>query len=260
MALLARIAGSPRARVEVLGQTLDGRDLELVTIGTPGSGKRVCWIVARHHPGETQGEFAAERIMERLVDEADPVARRLLDKAVFHIVPNMNPDGSWRGHHRVNAALVDLNRAWSDTTPEKSPEVFLVRERMRATGVDFCLDLHADEREHWVWPVGTTGIPGFNDRLKGLRSAFDRALVGASPDYRPDKPDRKIDMAPGKDPLSMCTSWVAQTFNCLALIVELPFLDNTGAPDPRTGWSPRRSALFGAASLDALAAVIDELR
>ena len=260
MALLARIGASPRARIEVLGHTLDGRDIELVTIGAPGPGKHTCWIVARHHPGETQGEFAAEGILERLTDEADPVVRRLLDKTVFHVVPNINPDGSGRGNHRVNAASIDLNRAWSNTTPDKSPEVFLVRDRMRATGVDFCLDLHADEREHWVWPVGTTGIPSFTARLAELRSSFDRALVRASPDYRPDKPDRKLDMAAGTDPLAMCTSWVAETFNCLAVIVELPFLDNTEAPDSRTGWSPRRSALFGAACLDALAAIVDELR
>ena len=35
-----------------------------------------------------------------LLDRADPVSRRLLDAAVVHLVPNMNPDGSRRGHLR----------------------------------------------------------------------------------------------------------------------------------------------------------------
>lgn len=28
--------------------------------GTPGEGKRVAWIIARQHPGETMAEWAAE--------------------------------------------------------------------------------------------------------------------------------------------------------------------------------------------------------
>jgi murein tripeptide amidase MpaA len=259
MALLERCAASPRARVEVLGDTLDGRDLEMVTVGEPGVGKRVCWIVARQHPGETQAEAAAERLLDRLLDEADPVARSLLQQAVFYVVPNINPDGSARGNHRTNTAGIDLNRAWSNTSIEKSPEVWLVRERMRRTGVDFCLDLHADESRAYVWPVGTGGIPSFSDRQLRLRKTFDHALLRANPDYRPE-PDSQIEMAPGTDPLAMCTSWTAETFGCLSLIIELPFLDNKFAPNTRHGWSARRSRLFGAACLDALLMVVGDLR
>jgi murein tripeptide amidase MpaA len=260
MALLERCAASPLARVEVLGETVDGRDLEMVTVGEPGPGKRVCWVVARQHPGETQAEAAAEALLDRLIDEADPVSRVLLQRAVFHVVPNINPDGSARGNHRTNAAGIDLNRAWSNTSREKSPEVWLVRERMRRTGIDFCLDLHADETRPFVWPVGTAGIPSLTQRQVELRRAFDQALRRASPDYRPDKPDDRPDPAPGSDTLAMCTSWTAETFGCLSLIIEFPFLDNMFAPDPRLGWSPRRSRLFGAACLEALLAVVDDLR
>ncbi len=260
MALLDRCAASPRARLEVLGETPDGRDLELVTFGEPGAGKRVCWIIARHHCGETQAEAAAEAILDRLIDESDPVSRALLQQAVFYVVPNMNPDGSARGNHRTNALEIDLNRAWSNTTRELSPEVWLVRERMRATGVDFLLDLHADETRPYVWPVGTSGIPSYSARQARLREAFDQALVRASPDYRPDLPKQRLEAAPGTDPLTMAISWAAEEFGCLALIIEFPFLDNMFAPDNRYGWSTRRSRLFGAACLDALLAVVADLR
>jgi murein tripeptide amidase MpaA len=244
----------------VLGTTIDGRDLEMITIGTAGPDKRVCWVVARQHPGETQAEAAAERLVDRLLDEADPVARSLLQQAVFHVVPNINPDGSARGNHRTNAAGIDLNRAWSNTSKEKSPEVWLVRERMRETGIDFCLDLHADESRPFVWPVGTAGIPSLTDRQVRLRAAFDQALLRASPDYRPDKPEDRPEPAPGTDPLAMCISWTAETFGCLSLIIEFPFLDNIFAPDDRYGWTAHRSRLFGAACLDALLAVVGALR
>ena len=49
-------------------------------------------------------EWFVEGMIERLLDRADPVARRLLDAAVGHLAPNINPDGSVRGNRRTNAA------------------------------------------------------------------------------------------------------------------------------------------------------------
>ena len=259
-ALLDRCAASPRARVEVLGETIDGRDMDLVIVGQPGAGKRVCWIIARQHCGETQAEAAAEALLDRLIDESDPVSRALLEQAVFCVVPNMNPDGSARGNHRTNALEIDLNRAWTNTTRDKSPEVWLVRERMLQTGIDFLLDLHADENRPFVWPVHTPGIPSLSERQVRLRKAFDAALVRATPDYSPDEPKNRAEPAPGADPLAMAISWAAEKFGCLALIIEFPFLDNIYAPNERHGWSPPRSRHFGAACLNALLAVAGDLR
>ena len=42
----------------------------------------------------------------------------------------MNPDGSWRGHLRVNAAGANLNREWAEPSAERSPEVLAVRNFM----------------------------------------------------------------------------------------------------------------------------------
>ena len=38
-------------------------------------------------------------------------------------MPNVNPDGSIRGHLRTNATGANLNREWQDPTLERSPEV-----------------------------------------------------------------------------------------------------------------------------------------
>ena len=51
----------------------------------------------------------------------------LLQRCVFHVVPNMNPDGSVRGNLRTNAAGANLNREWSAPRWSVSPEVALVR-------------------------------------------------------------------------------------------------------------------------------------
>src|SRR3546814_5147097 len=92
--------------------------------------------------------------LERLTDVADPVARRLREKATFHIVPNMNPDGSFHGHLRTNAAGVNLNREWHAPTLERSPEVLHVLKRMDETGVDFAMDVHGDESIPHVFLAG----------------------------------------------------------------------------------------------------------
>lgn len=67
-------------------------------------------LIARQHPGETMAEFFVEGLLERLYDTSDPVSRRLLELACFHVVPNMNPDGSVRGNLRTNARGTNLNR------------------------------------------------------------------------------------------------------------------------------------------------------
>lgn len=255
---LARCLGSPRVSHEVLGQTLDGADLDLLTIGSPGADKRVCWTIGRQHPGESQASWWMEGFLGRLIDGADPVARAVLDRAVLHVVPHMNPDGARRGNLRVNAAGANLNREWAEPTMETSPEVYLTRARMRETGVDFCLDVHGDEGLPYVFIAGADGIPSLTERQTALRAAYDAALLRANPDYQTEKGYPKA--APGKSNLTMCTTHVAEHFGALAMTLEMPFKDNANAPDARYGWSPERCRRFGAAGLDALHAVIDDLR
>jgi len=255
---LARCLASPRVRHDVLGQTVDGADLDLLTVGAPGDGKRVCWTVGRQHPGESQASWWMEGFLGRLADEADPVARAVLDRAVVHVVPHMNPDGARRGNLRANAAGANLNREWAEPSMETSPEVFLTRARMRETGVDFCLDVHGDEGLPYVFIAGSDGIPSLTDRQVATRAAYDEALLRANPDYQTEKGYPKAPA--GKGSLTMCTPHVAEYFGALAMTLEMPFKDNANAPDLRYGWSPDRCRLFGGACLDALHAVIDDLR
>jgi hypothetical protein len=53
------------------------------------------WLYARQHPGETMAEWWMEGALEKLLDNRIG-DRRLRQKATFHVVPNMNPDGSRR--------------------------------------------------------------------------------------------------------------------------------------------------------------------
>ena len=254
--LIARAGRSPLVTARRLGETLDGAPLDLLEIG--GAGQHICWIIGRQHPGETMAEWWMEGFLERLLDPADVLARMLLGKARFCAVPNMNPDGSRRGHLRTNAAGINLNRAWAAPSMEQSPEVFLVGAEMLRTGVDFCLDVHGDEALPYNFIAGPEGIPSYSDALAQKLARFQAALVAANPDFQtahgyPPTP-------PGKANLAICANYVAETYGCLAMTLEMPFKDAANAPEPREGWSPARCHQLGRSSLEALAAVTDQLR
>lgn len=253
--LVARAARDPRVTLEVLGATLDGQDLDCLSIG---EGPHSIWCVARQHPGETMAEHFVEGFLARLLDRDDPVARALLQRARVHVVPNMNPDGSRRGHLRTNAAGANLNREWLEPTMARSPEVFVVRDRMLETGVDLCLDVHGDEELPYAFIAGPDGVPSFSAHQRALLDRFESELARRSPDFQTERGYPPA--APGEANLRMCTNWVAERFGCLAMTLEMPFKDAANHPMPETGWSPARSRQLGAACLGAIAAVADDLR
>ncbi len=245
-----------REGVEVirLGSSVDGRDLDLVVIGTPGQGKSNIWVIARQHPGESMAEWFVEGMIERLLDTADPLVRVLLQRSVFHVVPNMNPDGSVRGNLRANAAGANLNREWSEPSRERSPEVFFVRERMLATGVDAFLDVHGDEGLPYVFVAGNEMLPGYSDAQRAVQERFCAAFRAASPDFQ-----TVHGYASGKydaQALKLASKYIGHRFGCLSLTLEMPFKDNADLPDASVGWDGARSKRLGAAALGPLLEVI----
>jgi murein tripeptide amidase MpaA len=173
-------------------------------------------------------------------------------------VPNMNPDGSRRGNLRTNGAGANLNREWASPSLERSPEVFLVRQAMAASGVDFCFDVHGDETIPYNFLIGTPGIPSLTEQQSALHASFAEALRRASPDFQ--SAHGYPAASAGNGNMTMCGNTVAETFGCLALTLEMPFKDNDDAPDERNGWSPARCRKLGAAALDAILAVVETLR
>lgn len=260
--LLAAVQMHPLVTLEHLGETLDNRDLTLVKISDGASNndapKRNIWITARQHPGETMAEWLVDGLLHSLLDGDNATGKLLLDKANFYIVPNMNPDGSVRGHLRTNAVGTNLNRAWSNPNLETSPEVFHVINKMEETGVDLFYDVHGDEEIPFVFLAGSQGTPNYSDRLARLRDRFSEVLKIASADFQTEE-GYDVD-APGTANMTLATHWVAERFDCLANTLEMPFIDNNNVPDADTGWSPERSMKLGEASLVAMLAVVDDLR
>ncbi|NRD73863.1 carboxypeptidase family protein [Shewanella sp. VB17] len=256
--LLASVQIHPLVSLEHLGLTLDGRDMTLINVGDNDESKANIWITARQHPGETMAEWLVEGLLNSLLDGDNVNAKALLDKANFYIVPNMNPDGSVRGHLRTNALGVNLNREWQHPSLEKSPEVYYVTHKMKETGVDLFYDVHGDEALPFVFLAGCEGIPSYDESKVKLQKQFVDALLLTSADFQTEFGYDKDE--PGKANMTVASNWVGETFSCLSNTLEMPFKDNDNMPDQMTGWSPERSMYFGEASLIAMLAVVDHLR
>ena len=261
--LIGSAGASDSVDVQHLGQTLDGRDMTLLRITAPDGEMPVeqrskVWLIARQHPGEAMAEWFVEGFLERLLADDDPVSRVLLSRCVFHVVPNMNPDGAARGNLRTNAGGANLNREWQAPSLERSPEVFLVRQKMLDVGVDLNLDAHGDEVLPYNFCVGSEGNPGYTPRIEALENAFKSAWVATYPDFQTARGYARIE--PGQSNPTLATSWVAQNFDCLAFTIEMPFKDNADLPDALTGWSGERAKKLGASVLLPILAVVDQLR
>ena len=249
---------SPDVKMEVVGKTFEGRDIEMLIVGQPRKHKKIIWVIARQHPGEPMAEWFIEGFLEKLLDPNDATSRKILEDAYFYIVPNMNIDGSIAGNLRSSASGANLNREWKNPTKKNSPEVFYVREKMQETGMHLMLDVHGDEALPYNFVAAAEGIPNYTDYLAIMEKRFIDHWMATTPDFQ-DTYKYPLDN-PGTANLTICTNYIAQTFGCLAMTIEMPFKDNADLPDPVYGWSDERSRQLGASVLSPVLHVLGDLR
>jgi len=65
---------------------------------------------------------------------------------------------------------------------------------------------------------------------------------------------------PGEANMSMSTTQLAERYGCVSMTLEMPFKDNFNLPDEVYGWSPQRSKYLAYACLDALHAILPEIK
>ncbi|PID45007.1 MAG: hypothetical protein CSB47_10195 [Proteobacteria bacterium] len=245
--LIAQLQCAPDCCLTVVGQSLQGRDLDVLRIGEDDGHKKKVWLIARQHPGESMAEWFAEGFLLRLLDEDDALSESLLAQCVFYVVPNMNPDGSTLGNLRTNAAGVNLNRVWGLADAESCPEVFYVQREMERIGCDLFLDIHGDETLPWNFIAGQEGLP-VDAAILEEEAAFKRCFAAINPDFQTEHgyPAKEFD---DEVSMTLASNWAGHCFNIAAMTLEMPFKDNAARPDPRAGWSAERSMQLGASIL-----------
>ena len=250
-----RLAG---AELLATGRSLEGRAIELLRISRNPQASRKIWLIAQQHPGEHMAEWFMEGVIERLQQGDDAELNALLAQADLYLVPNMNPDGAFRGHLRTNFAGCDLNRAWQSASEAESPEVYFVQQQMRAIGVDLFLDIHGDEEIAHVFTAGCEGNPNFSPRLARLEQQFRQLLIDNGAEFQTTfgyTPDQF-----GQANTTLACNAVGLEFDCLAFTIEMPFKDHDDRPNPHTGWNGERSKQLGKDVLGVAAAMVGQLR
>ncbi len=264
--LLQRVQQSELCKLEHLGETVEGRDMTVVVINGMNddsdskseSKKKAIWIIGRQHPGEAMAEWFIEGVLDRLLDEDDPLSRKLLETCTFYVVPNMNPDGSVLGNLRSNAAGANLNREWLEPSATTSPEVYLVRKKMLETSVDMFLDIHGDEAIPYNFLAGCEGIPSFDEKHEQIQNYFAESFLKTSPDFQTKHGYPKE--SAGSANLTIACNWVGEEFKCLSYTLEMPFKDNNDLPDAAFGWSPERCYRLGESILQPVYASVTQFK
>ena len=156
---------------ELLTRSLDKRRIDLITISSVDGitdqredfipllfptkseralrfqNKRVVFISARIHPGETPASHVLDGILEFLQRRDDPRATALRQEFVFKIIPMLNPDGVARGHYRTDTNGLNLNRVYQNPSFEAHPSVYAAKQVVlylhAKNDLVMYLDLHA---------------------------------------------------------------------------------------------------------------------
>jgi hypothetical protein len=146
--LLTRIRRSRQVKITTIGETVEGRLLEIVRIGNPRAPFQV-FVRARAHPWESGGNWVVEGLVDRLL-AGDAESKRYLRRYCVHILPMANKDGVARGRTRFNLRGRDLNRNWdqpadSELAPENAALERWLEGMIRAGHKpDLALELHND--------------------------------------------------------------------------------------------------------------------
>ncbi|XP_075341428.1 cytosolic carboxypeptidase 6 isoform X3 [Odontesthes bonariensis] len=122
----------PYLQREQLGLSVQQRRLDLLTITnsehvSSEREKKLVFLTARVHPGESPASFICQGVIDFLVSQ-HPVAQILRDHVIFKIVPMLNPDGVYLGNYRCSLMGFDLNRHWQDPSPWAHPTLHAVKQ------------------------------------------------------------------------------------------------------------------------------------
>ncbi|MBD3267053.1 peptidase M14 [bacterium] len=148
-ALFNKVESSDIGSITPIGQTAQGRELEIIAIDPYNAPHRV-FIRARAHPWEPGGNWVVQGLVHELINNPEN-AKRFLQRFAVYILPMANKDGVAKGWTRFNVHGMDLNRNWDKpANPDLCPENHFLEQWLQTMieknkKPDLALDFHNDQ-------------------------------------------------------------------------------------------------------------------
>lgn len=205
-----RLTQLPYVEATSIGRSVQGRDVEQLTI-TESQTPDYVYLIARQHPPEVTGAIGMVHFVDTIA-AATELAQRFRQRFAALVVPTVNPDGVHHGHWRCNANGVDLNRDWSHFT---QPETQAVRDQLlqcRRAGEDrlyLFVDFHSTYED-------VLYIPAHNPRIfpAGFTQQWFTSIQKRLPGYS------VVVDANHNAHRSTSKAWVDQTLGVTAITYE----------------------------------------
>jgi len=195
--LIADLRRDPHFTSRVIGRSVEGRPLLLLTVtnpSVPDSAKKVIWLMGRQHAWESGTSWVVEGVLRFLLSQA-PEAVRTRDTYIVQVLPMADPDGVYGGGVRFNKYGYDLNRNWDVADPVRMPEIHAQRRVIlewvdAGRRLDLFLTLHNTEaRDYIQGPLSSGGA-----RIRELGERLWKALIENTSFHSPGGP---LDQADG---------------------------------------------------------------
>jgi hypothetical protein len=130
--------------VKVVGKSVQGRELKLITIG---HGKKKIFMWSQMHGDEPTATAALFDIFNFINDTTNKdFCKALFERVTLYFLPMVNPDGAER-YKRRNFYDIDLNR---DASRLQCPEAVILKSVFDSLKADFGFNLHDQSHRYSV--------------------------------------------------------------------------------------------------------------
>lgn len=138
--LIERFKEEPGFTVTKVGESIEGRDLQLISLG---KGKTDVLLWSQMHGNESTATMATFDLLNFFTSEGyEEQKEQLLENTTLHFLPMLNPDGA-EVFERRNALGVDVNR---DALRLQTPEGRALKRVRDSLDADFGFNLHDQSR------------------------------------------------------------------------------------------------------------------
>ena len=138
--LINRWKNNPEVEVQKVGESIEGRDLFLLSLGT---GEKDVFLWSQMHGDESTATMAIFDLLNFFADDSFTSEKQeLLNEIKLHFLPMLNPDGA-ESFQRRNALGIDVNR---DALRLQSPEGKTLKRIRDSLDADFGFNLHDQSR------------------------------------------------------------------------------------------------------------------